>query len=226
MAACKRSLLTIGCVLLLSLASATNAVDLTRDNGRTDTWEFTLQPRFTEATTIDFNGGAKAEVNDDVGFGFGFAYNYTSQVALGFDLSWNSANYNATRVLESGNTEKVGGSLDSSTMSFAGTYYFTGGRLAPFVSGALGWTYLDTNIPSGPSEGVCWWDPYWGYVCGEYTPTKSAWEFAYGAGLGLRWDLTNAFFLRGSVNQMRVDVDNSTGTNNVTLGRVDIGFAF
>lgn len=194
---------------------------------RTNTWEMTLQPRFLDQTTLDFEGGAKAQINDDVGFGFGFAYNKSNQLALGFDISWNSANYTATRVLDNPDreTQQVGGVLDSSSLLFGGTYYLGGMALAPFVSANLGWTYVDSNIPTGPEEDVCWWDPYWGYVCGSYVPTASSWEFTYGAGLGLRWDMTNRVFLRGSANRMWIDFDKATDTTEYTVWRVDIGFA-
>lgn len=195
---------------------------------RTGVWDFMLHPQYMDSVSTEFQNGSRADVNEDYGFGFGMNYNQSQRLAFGFDFSWNEANYNGTRILDTTPQEeqKVGGVLQSSSITFNGDYYFTEGRIAPFVTGNLGWTFVDSNIPSGPPQGVCWWDPYWWtYVCGEYVPTRTYTEFGYGVGIGLRWDVTRGFFLRGSVNERWFDIDGAKDDINVSTVRVDIGFA-
>lgn len=194
---------------------------------RAGSWDFMLHPQYLEGTEVKFEGGSKADIENDWGFGFGMNYNYSQRLALGFDFSWNDSNYTATRILDNPQNEevKVGGTLQSTVLAFNANYYFTDGKLAPFVAGTLGWTFLDSNIPSGPSESVCWWDPWYGYICGSYTPTKSTDEFGYGIGAGLRWDVTRSFFVRGSVMEYWVSVEKATDDVTATTARIDFGFS-
>ncbi len=76
-----------------------------------------------------------------------------------------------------------------------------------------------------PSTG-CYWDPWWGYVCYPYPPTYTATEFSYNAALGVCWDIRESFFLRASIGKQWIDVDKASSTPDITLGRLDIGFAF
>jgi hypothetical protein len=217
------------CAVTFSVHAAGSGQARTID--RSGTWEFLFPINFNNGENIDFDNGTSADISNDYGLGFGVAYNNTRRLALGFNLSMYSANFKATRIEKDPGTgvettKTVGGIFDSSTISFDGIYYFSDRRVSPFVSGTLGWLYLDTNIPSGPPEGVCWWDPLWQiYRCGSYVPTHTTNEFVYGAGLGLRFDITDRFFLRGSVNEQWVDFNGATSTTNFTVGRIDVGIS-
>jgi len=97
--------------------------------------------------------------------------------------------------------------------------------LTPFVMGGVGWAFVDSNIPSGPPQGVCWWDPWYGYVCGYYQNTYTKDYFSYNLGIGARWDVVPDFFLRGSVGLQRVDLGRA-GTTDFVGGRLDLGYMF
>jgi len=49
--------------------------------------------------------------------------------------------------------------LDSFSASVGGEYYLNSCQLKPFLSANIGWNRIDTNIPSGLPDTVCWWDP-------------------------------------------------------------------
>ena len=91
--------------------------------------------------------------------------------------------------------------------------------------GGIGWTFVDSNIPSGPPEGVCWWDPWYGYVCTAYQNTYTKNYFSYNLGLGARWDVYPGFFLRGSVGWQWMDLGKA-GTTDFMGGRLDLGYMF
>ena len=94
-------------------------------------------------------------------------------------------------------------------------------NFTPFVTAGLGWTYIDTNIPSGPPETWCW---YW-YGCSTFVPTETSTEFSYNAGLGLRLDVGKGVF-RFLVNSQWVDYGGSYGGDSVIQYRLDIGTKF
>ncbi len=189
--------------------------------------EFYLSPVFTPGGSYTSDGGTTARTDTGYGFGLGFAYNVNAHVSWGIEGAWSSSDYRATVQPGTGNTGSpvnVNGYVESSTIRFLGTYNFFESALTPFVTGGLGWTYIDTNVPSGPPQGVCWWYPWWGEVCGTYVPTHSTTKFSYNVALGLRQDFQQ-MFVRGLVSNQWVDIG-SAGTTSWTQYRVDIGWRF
>jgi opacity protein-like surface antigen len=180
-------------------------------------WQFHIPITFTSGTTLTGDGGSSLELNDDVGWGFGFGYHLNERFMLGFEATWLSANYEAQIPVDEDGDESPDGTLTAAGQLDAGSFMgvgqfnlLEGGRFTPFVQGRLGWNYSDSNIPSAPVQGACWWDPWWGYVCDTWQPTYSAWSFSYGAGAGLRAQLAPRFFLEGSYQISWVDFDRDT----------------
>jgi opacity protein-like surface antigen len=192
-------------------------------------WEFTLQPQYVHGQTFDSGNGSSGTVNSALGFGMGVAYNLNNHLSLGGDFFWNSANYNATVAPAAGNANgpyTVNGTLDSNTLRFDATWNFSASDFTPFATAGIGSTYINTNIPNGIPSNVCWYDPWWGYYCGTYVPTKAAYYVSYSGGLGLRWDLDRSIFLRAVANRMWLDVGHSVGQPWVDQYRFDVGFKF
>ena len=218
----------VGVVALLAVSTFAAAADMTSDRSREGRYEITLQPRYLASKTVDFGGGTSIDTDSDLGFGMGFGYNITNKFALHLDWSWASSNYQAKIGTSTGGTlgtTTASGTLDSATVALNLSYYFLDGPLTPFVLGGIGWTWVDSNIPSGPPEGVCWWDPWYGYVCTSYQNTYAKDYFSYSLGLGGRWDVTPGFFLRGSVVWQWMNLGEA-GTTAFPGGRLDIGFIF
>lgn len=198
--------------------------------GRKGTYEITLQPRYVASKDIDGSGGSKLALDPGWGLGLGFGYNFTDKLALHLDGSWSSANYQATipTTDTSGNptgTATASGTLDTFSAALNLSYYILKGPLTPFLLGGIGWTFVDSNIPSGPPQGVCWYDPWYGYVCTSYQNTYTNNYFSYNVGAGARWDVTQSFFLRGSVVWQWVDLG-QPGTTDFLGGRLDLGYMF
>jgi outer membrane assembly lipoprotein YfiO len=193
-------------------------------------YEVTLQPRYVASKEIGADGGSKLELDPALGFGLGFGYNFTNKLALHLDGSWTRSDYKAKiTTTDSGGISTgattVSGVLDTATVALNLSYYFLDGPLTPFVIGGVGWAFLDSNIPSGPPQGVCWWDPWYGYVCGYYQNTYTKNYFSYNLGIGARWDVIPDFFLRGSVGLQWVDLGRA-GTTDFLGGRLDLGYMF
>jgi len=198
--------------------------------GRAGKWDFTLQPQYTQGTDVGGANGSTAKIDSDYGFGFGLAYNFSDRFSLGGELTWSQADYTANVVGAPpfpGLSTTIRGEMYTSTLRLNGTWHLLPGPLTPFLTGGLGYTYVDTNIPEGPPTSSCWWDPWTGLTyCGTYYPTRTDSYFSYLAGAGVRWDSPQSFFLRGVVLQQYLDVGGAVGTLDTTQYRIDLGFKF
>ena len=195
-----------------------------RSADRTGTWDFILPITYSDETTVDGQGGSSADINDTFGFGFGAGYNFNNHFQLGGLLNYNSRSYDATVVRNDGSKIQYGNNLDTWTFAMNGTYYFLDKNFTPFISGSVGYTWVDTNIQNGPPTGYCWWDPWYGYICNSYVPTKTQSSWTYGGGLGVRYDFNQRFSMQGSYNKSWVDIDNTSGSTDIDIWRLDFIF--
>jgi len=209
------------CLIVGSSASFAAAVA----SHRAGTWEGYLSANYMNSETVDFSGGASADVNGDLGWIFGFGYNFSEKLNLDVDLGWNSMSYNANRVIQGtpNTNQQYGGWMETTSTRFNLTYNFIAKTITPFVSANVGWAWIDSNIPASPPSTGCWWDPWYGYVCSGYQSTYASSEYTYGAALGIRFDLGQNVFIRGIVNEQWVDIGNASGTPSFTAYRVDLG---
>ncbi len=229
-----RSRFSLGIVLLLAVATVWVAADVStvlaagRESNRTETWEFTLPVRFYGGQTFDTGHGTSIDVNDDLGWGFGLGYNMTEKININMEFAWSSASYNATIGTNDAENEfaTASGYLDMASTQFNLTYNFMASSFTPYVSAGVGWNWVDSNIPSGPSYGTCWWDPWYGYICGAYQSTYSTSAFNYGLGAGLRFEPKSNVFLRLGLNDNWQDFGGNAGTFDVITYRLEIGWKF
>ena len=213
-------------VLVFSLSLFATA-SIAAPGARTGQWQISLMPGYTGSQTVTFDGGATADINSHSGFAIGIGYNFSDYLELELDFGSANANYTGTRILDDGSNtpEKFTGNLYTSHMNLGLTYNFMAARLTPFIKGNLGFTYVDSGIPTGRVGTGCWWDPWWGYYCAPFAETYTTSELGYGADLGLRFDITGKLFLKGSVGQSYIDFDRSSATG-FTRYKFIIGFSF
>ena len=209
-------------VVLLSM----NAVAEIPNSYRTERWEGGFRLLGLQGQTLNGDRGSEVRIDDDIGFGFDFAYNLDEHVQFGFALEWVDTDFRTSNEIDPAGRFEGSGELEMTTMALNGTYHFFRKALTPYVQGAIGATYLDTNVPTGPSVPVCWWDPWWGYYCGYDTPTLSDTVFSYEVGAGIRLDVSDRFFMRGGYSQQWLDVDRGVDTLDQGLWRFGIGWVF
>ena len=221
--------LSLVVALLLSLAGASDAGPYRFD--REGRWQFSIPIGFVAGKSFEGKGGSGLDVSDDLGWGFGFGYHFNERLMLGAEFTWMSANYQASiPVDDDGNgmpdrTARFGGILDVGTIQGVLQLNLLERRqVTPFLRGGLGFSLLDSNIPAGPSQGVCWWDPWLGYVCDVYQPTYGRTSFTLGAGAGARFQLGDQFYLEGSANGSWVDMPE--GMPFFVGGRLTLGWMF
>jgi opacity protein-like surface antigen len=226
----KKSFFYLG--LMISSAWCANAFAesaLMKSSNRQGGFEIVLQSNYVDSKSLSDDQGSSADIQDSWGWGFGFGYNMTEHWQFNFDIGWRSANYDATIVVEdqddpnNSGPKDFTGRLDTSSSLFSATYNLLDKRITPYVSGILGWTFIDTNVPTGPPQNWCWWDPWYGYICSSYIPTRSETDFSYGGALGLRLDVGQSVFLRAAYHKIWIDFKN-VGAEDFDAFRLDIGF--
>lgn len=209
-------ILTLALCAVAWLAFVPASASAQQPSFRAEKWQFNIPLVFTFSKTLNGDGGSSAELNNDFGWGLGFSYNFNEKFNLGFNASWLSAHYDANIPYDDGGDgdqdgiATIGGTLDAASLQAVGQFNLMDRAFTPFVRGNLGLNYTDSNIPSAPPEGTCWWDPWWGYVCGTWQPTYDRTSFAFGGSAGLRMELSRSFFLEGSFNLLWISFSNET----------------
>lgn len=203
-------------------------VSVAQSADRAETWETRLDVSFENSANWDFDGGTTADVDSSTGFVLGFAYHYTDNLEFGMNLEFDSLGYDADIASDTvpGLFFPVSGDLDVFRLMLDGTYNFLPGKFSPFVSGAIGWTWMDTNLATQPPQTGCWWDPWWGYVCTSYQNTKTLDSFTYRLGVGLRYDISDQFAIHAAYRFTWTDIDNASGTPDSDGFLLGIGWKF
>ncbi len=214
-------------VCLLSGAFPASAADSDRE----DQWQFSIPITYVSSERFDGQNETFVELAGDASFGFAFGYNFNERWFLGFDVTFMDMNFDATVAQDndedmvSDDLIVISGSLDSTSFQIVGQFNFLEKSFTPFLRASLGSTYVDSNIPSGPATGICWWHPWWGYICDAWQPTYDDTSFSYGAGVGIHGQLTDRFYLEASANQLWIDFDNAD-TPDFSGYRLNIGWLF
>jgi opacity protein-like surface antigen len=211
----KRSLI-LGFTILAVVAIYTSVAWAQEETGthpdyRSGGLEFSIPIIYSIPSKIDGAHNTSVDLNDNWGFGIGLGYNINEYFLVGGLFSWSSRSYEATFQKEDGTSGKYNGNMDSATLSLNGTYNILKGNITPFVTAGLGITWIDTNIPNGSGQEYCYWDPWWGYICGTYVPTKTENDFSCNIGAGVRWDINKDFSLKGAYNLTWTDVKEASG---------------
>jgi opacity protein-like surface antigen len=210
-------------------ASGAAAQDVADPDGRAGHWNTYLHTVYSDSQSVDSDKRSSAHLDSSFGWGLGFGYDFNDHWGIEINGAWREADYQATITPDTGNPnlpQKLSGTIDTSTVALNATYNFLERALTPFVTAGVGGTYVDTNIPTGSVQPVCWWDPWWGYYCAPAYPTRSDTFFSYNVGAGARWDSRGPLFLRGLVSEQWVDVGSGAGTPDFFQVQLDVGFRF
>jgi len=213
-------------ILVLAAAILTPSLGLAQGASKREPgMEFGVDVLYQLTATSHFDGGSKLKTDDDLGASLYFGYRFNPKVELNFLLDWNQVNYDGDLQSASfpGLSASVHGDMETFAFRINGVYNFIDGPLTPFVSGGLGYSWIDTNIPTGQVQVGCWWDPWYGQICTPYQPTKSVDAFTYQAGLGARWDITDYFTMRFTWEHSWFDIPKASSTpgwDQIKIGAV------
>lgn len=213
--------------LIVPLAASllTISAPLTAWADRDPGWELGAEIIYQLEETIDFEGGSTVELEDDPSIALYFGYRINSRLEAHFAFDWSETDYDVT--VRSNNpavSVSGSGSIESFTPRFGLNFNILEGPFTPFVTGNVGWAFIDTNIPDSTAQNVCWWDPWYGYICGTYQSTRTADEFVYGVCAGIRWDVGNSLTLRFAYNVQWLDLSNTTSKPSTDQFRLGVVF--
>ena len=208
-------------VMLAALCSVWSlAAQADRDIG----WEFGGELIYQDSQDFEADGNSSASLDSDIGIALTFGYRFSERLELTFGLDWNNIDYSAEVVAEDvplvpdGTIIGVEGELEAFTPRVGVNFNFLEGPITPYVSGMIGYTFVDTNIPDGPPQSGCWWDPWYGQICGTWQETRSLEEFVYGLGAGVRWDVNDAWSVRFGYDKRWIDSEASVDLDQLKLG--------
>ena len=197
----------LGAAALLLLSTAA----LARQPG----WDFGAELVYNFSQDISFDGGSHASIEDDLGVALSFTYRFSPRLEMFFALDWNSADYKvhvAPGDALAGLGFDATGELEYWTPRVGANFNFLDRPLTRYVTAAVGWSFIDTNIPDSPPQTACWWDPWFGYYCGTYQSTRSLDELVYDVGVGVRWDVSSTISLRLGYEKHWLDLGEATST--------------
>lgn len=216
--------------LMIAICGTSLADEFSRLSSRTGKWEFGIQLNHVDNWDLASRNGSTIDVDNDTGLSFSAGYNINENINLSFDFSHNSQAYDAVVIPiddttgAAGNPVNIHHNLDNEAFNFNFTYNFLAKTFTPFISGGLGWTYLDSNISSSEVNTVCWWDPFWGYICTPYISTYSTTPFTYGIGAGLRWDVTRTMAIKASIDRRWFNVDGLNDNTGLYIGKIGLSW--
>jgi opacity protein-like surface antigen len=195
-----------------------------RTSDRGGQWEFSLPLDYSPSTSISGHNGTSTNIDSDFGVGLGIGYNFNDNFQLNGIMNLNSRGYTAKVVKTGGVVDHYGGTMDTFSMGLNAVYYLLKGNITPFISGGVGFAYVDSNVQNGPVYGVCWYDPWWGYICDANVPTKSETDVTFNAGIGVRYDINDRFALQGGYYKNWIDLGKSSGMPDIDIWRLSIVF--
>jgi len=193
---------------------------------REDRWEFTLGMFDQLGSDLDFDGGTTVATDDDFGFLTTVGYNFSDRLATSFNFQYAGIDYDANVIDEDGDAIGISGSFDTWALSANVVLNLMEGPFTPYVGGGVGWTWIDTNVPTGLPDTVCWWDPWYGYICYTDYPTKTNDALSYQATLGLRYEFNDRTFMRFGYTSQWLDLDNSDSAPRFDVIGLEIGWLF
>jgi opacity protein-like surface antigen len=200
--------------------SSSAAIAQSRDTG----WEFGADVVFQTSQDIGFDNGTTT-FEDDIGLSLYAGYRMSSRLEFQFGLDWSNADYKAEYQPPQlpNTTINIDSEIEEFTPFAKVNFNFLEGPITPFVSANVGWSFIDTNIPEGQAQVGCWWDPWYGQICTTYQPTRSTDALTYGAGIGVRWDLSTGYSMRLAYEKQWYDVDNAGSPD---FDRFKLGIVF
>lgn len=197
---------------------------------RGETTEWSLNLLVVGSKHYAFEGGATARNDGGAGIGLSIARNLNDYFALGVDATVSEFDYRARVAPGTGNAGSgfdSTGRMETAALRFHATYYLLARRLTPFVTAGLGATFLDPDLVSDPAANACWIYPWYGQVCSDKAPRTTLGRLSYGAGAGLRLDLSGRQgFLRAFVSGEWLEFAEARSTVGYVQLRADFGLRF
>lgn len=191
---------------------------------RAGRWETALEVRYQSYETMHFTSDITLDPGDSWGAGFSLGYNFDQNLNLSFEVVGDTADYRGTVDTGTNTTGVIDGSLDNSSGQLNLTYNWFDTAFTPFMSGGIGWNSIDSHIIKSYAGSECWYHPWYGYVCNDYYNTYKDTMFSYNVAVGARWDISDNFFVRGSVGKQWLHMSAASSDPAIEFAKMELGF--
>ncbi|KGJ93316.1 hypothetical protein GAB14E_2640 [Colwellia psychrerythraea] len=217
-------IMIVSCVVGLLAGTVSTDVNA-KYTKRSDKWEASFKVLNNQSSVVDGQNGAKTDIESDYGWGFTLGYNVNPHILVNFDFSSSTPSYQATLIdADDGSSHQINHKMDLLESQFNVVYSVFASQFTPYFQAGAGWAFVDSNIAKGPPGSICWWDPWWGYVCDSYQNTYNDERFSYNVAAGFRYELDNSLFFRASYKQAWIDFsssdDASIGSYHLEIGSI------
>ncbi len=215
----------LGC-LLPGLAQIPSITEPLARNGKTEIYGI---GQFLSSGDITYDGpyGDLKVRMDNTGLGgFGIAYHFNDFFSVHGDFMFGGATFHANVPTEIGGTVTARQDAFLNTGRFNVDYNIINRRMTPFVTAGIGYQYMEMELSHLPPVDVCWWDPWWGWVCGTGYPTAWETDFTWNVGAGVRWNITDQLFIKAMGGATWLEYSGSRGITTQIEAIFSIGWAF
>ena len=173
------------------------------------------------------NGGDLTLKMDDTGLGgFGIAYHFNTFLSVRADFMFGGATFSANVPTDTGGTVGIKQDAFIQTGRVNLDYNMINRRLTPVLTAGIGYQYLEAEIPNSAPITTCWYSPWWGWVCTSGYPVYYETDFTWNAGAGLRWDVTDHFFVKAMAGANWLQYSGGKGITTQIEGIFSIGWTF
>lgn len=202
-------------LLLLAVSSSLQAQRFNQkpdyNNLRDDAWEASLIVGSQSSLDVAGENGSALAIDSELAWGFTIGWNWTPRWNFSWRFLMSKPDYTAIIVPENSefSVQTLAYTADRYSNQANATWHLFKGPLTPFLQAGIGYTMLDSNVPNQPPVTGCWWDPWWGLICDSAWSTYDTSGFSYNVGLGLRWDVNGALFVKASWNREFYSADSA-----------------
>lgn len=217
------NIVIVSCVVGMLMSTFSTDANA-RYTKRSDKWESTFKLLENQSAEIGGENGSVTKLKSDVGWGFSLGYNINHHILVNYELTTSTPSYHAHLISDQGAEFDLKTKADIFDSQFNVTYNVLASQFTPFVQAGIGWSFVDSNVASGPPVGGCW-PTWWAYYCGSYQNTFNDTRFSYNAAAGFRYELANNLLFKLSYRETWIDFRNSSNTS-IGSFQFDIGSIF
>lgn len=211
--------LAVTCVV----AAAVNAGAQVSEINRVKKWDVYLVGNNMRSQQIDYktnSGLVPISMDDTFMGGFGFGYHFSEEFAWRFEGSFGYTAFRGHGPAE-GTTRSA--TINTGIVNF--DWLILPKKVTPYLTAGVGWQYVYTQT-SNIAVPVAYWDPWYGHTIGTAYPTHTESDILWTAGLGIRWDVTESFFLRFSADNNWINFSQAEGAIVQTRYGLAIGLMY
>ena len=172
------------------------------------------------------NGDVKMKMDDTGLGGFGVAFHFNQFVSLRGDFMFGNATFHGNVPTETGGAIGIKQDAFIQTGRLNIDYNMINRRITPILTAGIGYQYLETELNNVPPVNVCWWDPWWGWICESGHAVAWETDFTWNVGAGFRWNVTDNFFIKAMGGANWLEYSGSHGITTQIEGIFSIGWMF